>query len=165
MIVGKNSREMQGFALLARRFHSMFQRALRSPSGLLRSPLTSNYFFYADCRGLSGRSATSIVASYACSFRLMRSRTQFAPLARVRSLTPAPLRVHPLEGSLSRKLFILREHIFYLAIPKALLVRRPPKGSRGRRSSPLGITPKVYKWRPEGVKGATVKPLGINIQD
>ena len=43
-------------------------------------------------RGLCGRSATSIVAAYSRSFRLMRSRTQFAPLARVRSLTSGLLR-------------------------------------------------------------------------
>ena len=85
-------------------------------------------FIVRHCRGLSGRSATSIVAAYSRSFRLMRSRTQFAPLARVRSLTPAPLRARPFEGSLS-----LREKLFYLAFvshfhPKGR--RRFPKGDR-----------------------------------
>ena len=85
-------------------------------------------FLVRLCRGLSGRSATSIVAAYSRSFRLMRSRTQFAPLARVRSLTPAPLRARPFEGSLS-----LREKLFYLAFvshfhPKGR--RRFPKGDR-----------------------------------
>ncbi len=81
-------------------FCAGLQGALRSPPAPLRRPFGSILVSYARlCRGLCGRSATSIVASYACSFRLMRSRTQFAPQAQVRSLTPAPLRT-PFGSSL-----------------------------------------------------------------
>ncbi len=49
------------------------QGALRSPPAPLRTPFGSGLASHARlCRGLCGRSATSIVASCACSFRLRR---------------------------------------------------------------------------------------------
>ena len=134
----------------------------------LRARLRLKAFFHVRLRrGLSGRSATSIVASYACSFRLMRSRLLYAPLAHSRSLTPAPLRVHPLEGSLWLKEQIFVTQIFYLTFvdylhPKGR--RRFPKGDR----KALGKQHKRTETRgctPEGVQRATGKPSGSSVNE
>ena len=88
-------------------------------------------FIVRHRRGLSGRSATSIVASYACSFRLMRSRTQFAPLARVRSLTSRALP----EKQLGK--IVLREAAFE--------AKAPPAPTR----KPAGLKLSI-EWRSQG---------------
>ncbi len=79
-------------------------------------------------------SATSIVAACSRSFRLMRSRTQFAPQAQVRSLTS---RTHPRKpaGCLGKRAF-----------PKEYFHSKP-FSSEGSC---------------EGVQRATAKPSGIN---
>ncbi len=55
---------------------------------------------YHNSRGLCGRSATSIVAAKRRSFRLMRSRLLYAPLARSRSLTSGLLRMSSFPNSI-----------------------------------------------------------------
>ncbi len=135
-------------------------------------------------RGLSDRSATSIVAAYSRSFRLMRSRTQFAPLAQVRSLTSGLLRgslykqqfspVRHCRGLCGRPLHPfaapLRMELNFSEKNKLFSSRRvskswAPKGSKGRPESPLEYTQTESMVNPssrvpEGFQGAIGKPLG-----